>query len=263
MISQLSELRGFGYLFRNFLSRDLSSRYKGSLLGVAWSLMNPLVMMVIYTIVFSVIFTSNQPDFAILLLAAYLPFFFFQTAVSLGVPTLVANAGLINKVYFPRELLPLSMTAASFVNFLLTMVLLLPVAAYAREGVNGWALLTLDPGGGELLPGHGGARDAALGPQRLLPRRRVPQRHHPDGAVLPDSDRLHAGLRRRAEPARSSSGSRAIRSRPSPRPSARPSTTSRCRTRCRSASASSSAIGGFLIGYAVFNRLKGRLAEEL
>ena len=96
MISQLSELRGFGYLFRNFLSRDLSSRYKGSLLGVAWSLMNPLVMMAIYTIVFSVIFTSNQSDFAILLLAAYLPFFFFQTAVSLGVPTLVANAGLIN-----------------------------------------------------------------------------------------------------------------------------------------------------------------------
>ena len=60
-------------------------------------------------------------------------------------PTLVANAGLIKKVYFPRELLPLSMTTASFVNFLLTMVLLLPAAAYAREGVNGWALLTLIP----------------------------------------------------------------------------------------------------------------------
>ena len=60
-------------------------------------------------------------------------------------PTLVANAGLIKKVYFPRELLPLSMTAASFVNFLFTMVLLLPAAAYAREGVNGWALLALIP----------------------------------------------------------------------------------------------------------------------
>jgi lipopolysaccharide transport system permease protein len=145
VIRQLSELRGFGYLFRNFLSRDLSSRYKGSLLGVAWSLMNPLVMMGIYTVVFSVIFTSKQPDYAILLLAAYLPFFFFQSAVSLGVPTLVANAGLIKKVYFPRELLPLSMTTASLVNFLFTMVLLLPAAAYAREGVNGWALLALIP----------------------------------------------------------------------------------------------------------------------
>jgi lipopolysaccharide transport system permease protein len=145
MIRQLSELRGFGYLFRNFLSRDLSSRYKGSLLGVVWSLMNPLVMMGIYTVVFSVIFRSKQADFAILLLAAYLPFFFFQTAVSLGVPTLVANAGLINKVYFPRELLPLSMTAASFVNFLFTMVLLLPAAIYAREGANVWALIVLIP----------------------------------------------------------------------------------------------------------------------
>ncbi len=68
-----------------------------------------------------------------------------RRAVSLGVPTLVANAGLIKKVYFPRELLPLSMTAASFVNFLFTMVLLLPAAAYAREGVNVWALLALVP----------------------------------------------------------------------------------------------------------------------
>jgi ABC-2 type transport system permease protein len=145
MIRQLSELRGFGYLFRNFLSRDLSSRYKGSLLGVVWSLMNPLVMMGIYTVVFSIIFVSQQADFAILLLAAYLPFFFFQSAVSLGVTTLVANAGLIKKVYFPRELLPLSMTTASFINFLVTMALLLPAAAYAREGANGWALLTLLP----------------------------------------------------------------------------------------------------------------------
>ena len=60
-------------------------------------------------------------------------------------PTLIANAGLIKKVYFPRELLPLSMTAAGFVNFLFTMALLLPAAAYAREGVNGWALLALIP----------------------------------------------------------------------------------------------------------------------
>jgi ABC-2 type transport system permease protein len=107
--------------------------------------MSPLVMMGIYTVVFSVIFPQSEPDFAILLLAAYLPFFFFQSAVSLGVPTIIANAGLIKKVYFPRELLPLSMTAACFVNFLLTMVLLLPAAWYAREGVNGWALLSLVP----------------------------------------------------------------------------------------------------------------------
>ena len=107
--------------------------------------MNPLVMMAIYTVVFSVIFPQPEPDYAILLLAAYLPFFFFQTAVSFGVPTLVSNAGLIKKVYFPRELLPLSMTTASFVNFLVTMALLIPAAAYARGGVNGWAMLALIP----------------------------------------------------------------------------------------------------------------------
>ena len=262
MISQLSELRGFGYLFRNFLSRDLSSRYKGSLLGVAWSLMNPLVMMAIYTIVFSVIFTSKQSDFAILLLAAYLPLFFFQTAVSLGVPTLVANAGLINKVYFPRELLPLSMTAASFVNFLLTMVLLLPVAAYAREGVNGWALLTLIPVAASFFLATAGLvmllsalnvyfRDVEFLSGIILTvlfyltpivytLEFVGEQSHTvelwiaRNPITPFTEAFRSAIYYKQVPDALQIGECLF-----------------------------IGIGGFLIGYAVFNRLKGRLAEEL
>jgi lipopolysaccharide transport system permease protein len=262
VIRQLLELRGFGYLFRNFLSRDLSSRYKGSLLGVAWSLMNPLAMMGIYTVVFSVIFPQKDPDYAILLLAAYLPFFFFQTAVSLGVPTLVANAGLIKKVYFPRELLPLSMTAAGFVNFLFTMALLLPAAAYAREGVNGWALLALIPVSVCFLLATAGLvmllaalnvyfRDVEFLSGIVLTvlfyltpvvytLTLVRERSHEvelwigRNPLTPFTEAFRTAIYYRQVPVTIQLGECAF-----------------------------IGIGGFVIGYAVFNRLKGRLAEEL
>jgi lipopolysaccharide transport system permease protein len=262
VIGEFFELRGFGYLFRNFLSRDLSSRYKGSLLGVVWSLMNPLVMMAIYTVVFSVIFTSKQPDYAILLLSAYLPFFFFQSAVSLGVPTLVANAGLIKKVYFPRELLPLSMTAASFVNFLFTMALLLPAAAYAREGANGWALLTLIPVAVSFFL-------ATAGLVMLLAALNVYFRDveflsgiiltvlfyltpivYTLGFVQAQSPRVELWIARNPLTPFTEAFRTAIYYKEVP-------------VTIQLAECAVIGIGGFLIGYAVFNRLKGRLAEEL
>ena len=262
MIRQLSELRGFGYVFRNFLSRDLSSRYKGSLLGVAWSLMNPLVMMAIYTVVFSVIFRSKQADFAILLLAAYLPFFFFQSAISLGVSTLVANAGLIKKVYFPRELLPLSMTAASFVNFLFTMILLLPAAAYARGGINGLAMLALIPVAASFFL-------ATAGLVMLLAALNVYFRdvEFLSGIVLTvlfyltpvvytlqfvdqQSHTVELWIGRNPLTPFTEAFRTAIYYKQVP-------------VTIQLLECVGIGIGGFMIGYAVFNRLKGRLAEEL
>ncbi len=262
MIRHLADLRGFGYLFRNFLSRDLSSRYKGSLLGVAWSLMNPLVMMGIYTVVFSVIFPQSEPDYAILLLAAYLPFFFFQSAVSLGVPTLVANAGLIKKVYFPRELLPLSMTAASFINFLFTMALLLPAAAYAREGVNGWALLALVPVAISFFL-------ATAGLVMLLAALNVYFRDveflsgvvltvlfyltpvvYTLGLVAERSRTVELWIGRNPLTPFTEAFRTAIYYKDVPVP-------------LRLGECAFIGVGGFVIGYAVFNAIKGRLAEEL
>ena len=262
VIRQLFELRAFGYLFRNFVSRDLSSRYKGSLLGVVWSLMNPLVMMGIYTIVFSVIFPSEQPDYAILLLAAYLPFFFFSTAVALGVSTLVANAGLVKKVYFPRELLPLSMTVASFINFLFTLVLLLPAAAYARGGVNGWALLALIPVAASFFLATAGLvmllsamnvyfRDVEFLSGVLLT---VLFYLTPIVYTLPyvqqQSERVAVWLSRNPLTPFTEAFRTAIYYKAVP-PGA------------QIAECALIGIGGFLIGYGIFNRMKARLVEEL
>jgi lipopolysaccharide transport system permease protein len=132
MLTAFRELRGYGYLFRTFFRRDLSARYKASVLGVAWSLLNPLMMMVIYTLVFEHVLHLGQQDYPAFFITGFLPWFFFTTALSMGTQTLVGSSALITKVYFPRELLPLAMTAANLVNMLIAYAIFLPYAIYVR-----------------------------------------------------------------------------------------------------------------------------------
>ena len=132
MLSAFRELRGYGYLFRTFFRRDLSARYKASVLGIVWSLLNPLMMMVIYTLVFAHVLRVAQPDYSAWFITGFLPWFFFSTALSMGAASLVGHASLITKVYFPRELLPLSMTAANLVNMFIAYAIFLPYAVYVR-----------------------------------------------------------------------------------------------------------------------------------
>jgi lipopolysaccharide transport system permease protein len=132
MLSAFRELRGYGYLFRTFFRRDLSARYKASVLGIVWSLLNPLMMMVIYTFVFAHVLHIKQEDYSAWFITGFLPWFFFSTALSMGAQTLVGHSSLITKVYFPRELLPLSMTAANLVNMLIAYAIFLPYAIWIR-----------------------------------------------------------------------------------------------------------------------------------
>jgi ABC-type polysaccharide/polyol phosphate export permease len=132
MLSAFRELSGYGYLFRTFFRRDLSARYKASVLGIVWSLLNPLMMMLIYTFVFAHVLKINQPDYAAWFITGFLPWFFFSTALSMGAATLTSHSSLITKVYFPRELLPLSMTAANLVNMIIAFAIFLPYAIWVR-----------------------------------------------------------------------------------------------------------------------------------
>jgi ABC-2 type transport system permease protein len=144
----VSELYDSRNLLRNFVSRDLSVRYKGSALGILWSLLNPLMMMLVFTAVFSVLlrFSSSLPKghYPIWFLAGFLPWSFLATALPLGTSSLVANGALIQKVYFPREVLPLSMTIANLINFGIAVALLLPFAAWT-VGISVLGVIVLIP----------------------------------------------------------------------------------------------------------------------
>lgn len=99
--------------------RDIRVRYKQSFLGVAWAVMQPLVMVAIFTLVFSYIVhvpTGDVP-YPVFVYTALLPWTFFTTAITFGSSSLVGNINLVTKVYFPREILPFSAIGAGFVDF--------------------------------------------------------------------------------------------------------------------------------------------------
>jgi len=119
----LTWLTGYGELLRTLVRRDLRARYKGSALGLVWSLVYPLAMMGVYTLVFSVLWraTGPIPHYPLFVLAGLAVWVFFQGSVQLAASSLLGDASLIRKVSFPRELIPLaavlSQTVTAFVMF--------------------------------------------------------------------------------------------------------------------------------------------------
>ena len=109
-------------LLRNLVSRDVRLRYKNSILGFFWSLLNPLLIMTVFTLVFQVFLGNPRKDFYVFLLCALLPWNWCITSVTGSVNAVVANANLVLKVFFPRELLPISIVLSNLVNFLLALI---------------------------------------------------------------------------------------------------------------------------------------------
>lgn len=124
-ITHLREVVRYRELIRNLVMRELKARYKNSLLGFFWTLLNPLAMMFVFTIVFTVMMPNTQtPKFPLFFLCGYLPWQFFSAALLTSTPTIIANSGLVKKVYFPREVLPISTVVANLVSFLMALVIL-------------------------------------------------------------------------------------------------------------------------------------------
>lgn len=114
---------------RNFVIRDLKARYKNSILGFLWSLANPLLMMGVFTIVFTTLLQNNIPQFPVFILSGLLAWNWTTTSVMGGVFSITGNAHLIKKVAFPRELLPISLVLSNGVNFLLALIPLIVIAS--------------------------------------------------------------------------------------------------------------------------------------
>ncbi len=121
------ELWGYRALIGNLVLRDLRVRYKGSALGYLWTQLAPLMMMLVFWFVFSVFQPNGLAMFPIFLICGLLPWNFCAEAVNGGARSIIDNAGLIRKVYFPREVLPLVSVASSLINFLLSLPMLLLV----------------------------------------------------------------------------------------------------------------------------------------
>ena len=128
-----------------FLSwRDILVRYKQTVIGIAWSVIRPLLTMIILTIVFGKIakLPSEGVPYPILVFAAMLPWQFFSNALSEAGNSLIGNANLISKIYFPRLIIPTSAVVTSFIDFLISGIILAVLMAWYRF-VPGWRILSL------------------------------------------------------------------------------------------------------------------------
>lgn len=124
--------------------RDILVRYKQTIIGLAWSLIRPFLTMVVFTIVFGNLanLPSGGAPYPILVFAAMLPWQFFANALSECSNSLIGNANLISKVYFPRLIVPISSVVVSFVDFMISGMILLALMAWYNF-VPDWRILTL------------------------------------------------------------------------------------------------------------------------
>src|SRR5215467_10419687 len=131
-MSVYADLFRYRELFGSLFRRDLRAKYKGSVLGLAWTLANPLILMAVYVAVFSLLWKASVADvdhYWLFLLCGLPAWVFFATSLQASSRSLIENANLIRKVRFPRQLVPLANVATQLVAFavMLTIVIVLSV----------------------------------------------------------------------------------------------------------------------------------------
>ena len=143
MLERIKEVYAYREMIFSLVKRDLRGRYKGSVLGFFWTFLNPLLQLVVYTVVFSVIMRMNIKDYYLFLFVALVPWIFFSTSITGGAGCIVAQQDMVKKIYFPREVLPISFVTSQFVNMILSFCVIFIVLLVARYPVNILAILCL------------------------------------------------------------------------------------------------------------------------
>lgn len=139
----LKEIYAYREMIFSLVRRDLKGRYKGSVLGFLWTFINPLLQLLVYTFVFSTVMRMGIEDYYLFLFVALVPWIFFSTSISGGSSCIWAQQDMVKKIYFPREVLPISYVTSQFVNMLLSFVVIFTVIIFSGKELNIIALLYL------------------------------------------------------------------------------------------------------------------------
>ncbi|WP_455529110.1 ABC transporter permease [Ruminococcus sp.] len=145
-MSTIKELYAYRQMIISLVKKDLRGRYKGSVLGFMWTFINPLLQLIVYSIVFGYLFRDSENPierYYLHLFVALIPWIFFSSSLTVGSASIVAHKELVKKIYFPRMVIPISYVTSCFVNMLLCFIVVFAVIIVTGAGFNFLALLTL------------------------------------------------------------------------------------------------------------------------
>ena len=128
------ELYNYRELLKTNVKKEIRGKYKGSWLGIVWTFLNPLLMLAVYAFVFPYILRVDVENYTIFMIVALSPWNFFTTAVISGTSCINVNGMILKKVYFPREIIPLSVTISQLINFLITCVIVFMFILFSGVG---------------------------------------------------------------------------------------------------------------------------------
>lgn len=133
-------LYNYRELLKTNVQKEIRGKYKNSFLGVLWSFLNPLLQICVYALVFPLILKNDQPNYVIFLCVALIPWTFFTSCVQQSASTMLQNGNIIKKVYFPREILPISVVTSGTINFLISTIIIFAFLIIFGLGITKYVL---------------------------------------------------------------------------------------------------------------------------
>ena len=128
-------------LLKTNVKKEIRGRYKNSFLGVLWSFLNPLLQLLVYSVIFGALLAGGDETYPIYICIALIPWTYFTTAITQAAFTVIGNADIIKKVYFPREILPISVVTSGAVNFVISTIIILAFVIFSGVGLSWYILL--------------------------------------------------------------------------------------------------------------------------
>ncbi len=142
MRTRIREILKFKEMIKSWTKKELKTRYKGSFLGFLWTFVNPLLQLLVYSVIFPYVMRFSQENYAMFLFVALIPWNFFTSTMQGGCGLIVYNSNLVTKVYFPREVLPVSYTLSGLMNMVFSYAIVFPMLVIFKVPFT-WNLLWL------------------------------------------------------------------------------------------------------------------------
>ena len=141
MTNIFKNLYQYRELLKTSVKKEIRGKYKNSFLGVLWSFLNPLLQISVYAIVFPLILRNNQENYVIFLCCGLIPWTFFATAINRSAFCFIENGNILKKVYFPREIIPISVVTSEAINFLISTIIILGFVIFGGLGITKYIII--------------------------------------------------------------------------------------------------------------------------